>query len=178
MAYREPTDRPQVPPAWSPWPLADRLRAAFVYDAAPAWARHAAVAITMVEQPGKIPNGNCCGLMSQGPRKPWGWRLAQWTDNTMPTGYALIREGLTGLAAPFLAFDNPAKSLAFLIDRCVARGIFDGDTYARLWVGVKATDKQYADSVAAYTRQHDRVHAELWALAAKCAALPLTGGDA
>lgn len=157
MAYKTPVDIPQLPAAWTDWPLADRVTAAAKLPV-PYWARLAAVAITLNEQPGKIPNGNCCGLMSFGTKMPWGWREKQWA-NVKPTGYALLKEGQTGLLAPFLAFASPADSLRFLAERCEARGIYDGKTYARLWVGQNPV---VPETAAAFDRCVDKVLAELW----------------
>jgi hypothetical protein len=172
MAYKIPADLPQVVVAWQDWPLVERVRAALHRIDVPVWAKLAAVAITANEQPGKVPVGNTCGLMCQGLTCPWGWREKHWLA-VRPVGYALIREGQTGLSAPFLAFAKPEDSLAFLTDRVVARGICDGASYAAQWVGVDAGTKTFTDAVAGYARAHDKVLAVLHDLAAKCCDLPI-----
>lgn len=145
MAYKEPKDLPKVPVKWTDWSLKDRILAAKNYDA-PERAKRVAVAISLIEQPTKIPCNNCAGIMAQGETKPWGWRCG-W--KTLPVGYAMIKEGQTGKVAPFLAFAKPQDSLSFLIDRVVERKIETGEEYARRWVGetdnakIKATAKLF-----------------------------------
>ena len=89
MSYKIPIDLPKVPATWQDCPIEARLRAAMLREDAPVWARLSAVAITMNEQPGKIPVGNCCGLMCQGETRPWGWKAEHWT-RVEPMGYALL----------------------------------------------------------------------------------------
>lgn len=160
MSYRQPTDLPQVPATWQDWPLKNRVLAACKRTDMPVWARLAAVAITLVEQPGKIPVGNCCGIMSQGYKKPWGWRVAQW-QRVEPVGYAMLKEGQGGLVAPFLAFAKVEDSLNFLIDRCVSKGVYDGATYAEKWVGLTPGATAFASSALAFDNRFDRVLDEL-----------------
>ena len=175
MSYAIPTDIPQVVVTWLEWPLAERLRAAFLRDDAPVWSRLAAVAISLNEQPGKIPNGNCCGIMSQGRTMPWGWREKHW-QRVKPVGYALIREGQGGLLAPFLAFAQPADSLSFLIDRVWTRRIWTGEDYAAEWVSINVPASDgFKSAAAAYERAYDKAVAALWAMARRGEDVPRTG---
>jgi len=168
MAYRVPIDLLQKSAVRAGWPLAERIKAAVkVRPGAPPWAKLAAVAITLNEQPREIWNGNCCGIMSQGTVRPWGWRDKHWTSDTTPNGYVLLKEGATGKFAPFLAFPEPDYSLAFLIDRCVARRIRDGESYARLWVGEKEHEEVIASLAGDFDRAYDRAVGALWDLVAR-----------
>lgn len=127
-------DLPRVPTTWQTWSVADRIRAARSLPATD-WQRKCAVAITLNEQPRKIPVGNCCGLMCWAARAPWGW--GGWAGYP-PHGYALIREGSGGMIGVFLAFRTPADSLRRLLSAVRSRGISDGETYWREWVCVKS----------------------------------------
>lgn len=176
MAYKIPSDIPLVPATWQDWPVEARLRAAMLREDAPVWARLSAVAISMNEQPGKIPVGNCCGLMAQGDgTMPWGWKVEHWAK-AKPIGYALLNEGQGIKGAPFLAFAKPEDSLSFLIDRCVSRQIDSGERYAVKWVGtIYVNDRVYINAVAGFNHAHDKVVAALWQMAARLDALPVTG---
>ena len=174
MAYRIPTDLPLVAATVQDWPAEARLRAAMAArPQAPIRAKIAAVAITLNEQPGKVYAGNCCGIMCQGLTYPWGWRDIEW--NPRPVGYALLREGATGDKAPFLAFARVEDSLGFLIDRVTSRSLYQADNYALSWVGARLGTKTYSEAVNGYTYAYDKAVVALWQMAAKYAALPLTG---
>ena len=174
MSYRIPTDLPLVQAAVQDWPVEDRIRAAMaIREPAPIRAKLAAVAITLNEQPGKVYAGNCCGIMCQGVAFPWGWQGIEWQPR--PIGYALLREGATGEGAPFLAFAKVEDSLGFLIDRVTSRSLYQADSYALSWVGARPGTKTYSEAVKGYTYAYDKAVAALWQMAAKYAALPLTG---
>lgn len=157
MAYVEPKDLIQLKPRWQPWPLSERVEAALQVTGFPTNVRQSALAITLVEQPGKIPNGNCCGIMSQGAYKPWGW-----TKQVMaPVGYVMLKEGQTGKMSPFLAFSSPAESLWVLIERVCPRRILSGNAYASYkhtiagnqylgWVGLDPRDPKFGRSAKAF----------------------------
>lgn len=156
--YQIPTDLPLLPITWATWSLADRMTVARTIHVPKATTLHrqSAVAISMHEQPGKIPVGNCCGLMCQGRNHPWGWSCG-WTIR--PIGYALIREGLTGKAAPFLAFVNPADSLLFLLERVVSRNLTSGQKYAAHWFGGVAGTPSFSKAVSGFETWLRRVKA-------------------
>jgi len=161
MSYVIPADLPQVPLTWQDWPLAARVEA-LPKDQRPAAAKLAAVAITLHEQPGRIPVSNCCGLMSWGRQFPWGWRRSQWLIR--PVGYALIREGQTGIYAPFLAFTVPADSLAFLLGRVAGWSSPTAHNYAVKWVGAEPGTAGYRSAVAGFERWLRKVQEYVWAL--------------
>ncbi len=166
MAYCIPTDLPKLAPSWQPWPIEARIRAAMARADVQVWASLAAVTISMVEQPGDVPVGNCCGIMSQGDEEPWGWHSG-W--KVKPIGYALLNEWQGIKGAPFLAFAKVEDSLNFVIDRCQKRGINSGRIYAAAWVGLTREDNpSHFDGVAAaYEVRHDAVIAALWRMAAE-----------
>lgn len=165
MSYAVPNDLPLVDIEWWDWTLAERIKAAIHRIDVPGWARLSAVAITMVEQPRQIPVGNCAGIMPFRRAFPWGWSAKTW--KIRPVGYAMIREGMTGKKAPFLAFEKPGDSLSFLIDRCCGRKIRTGDEYAAKWVGLKPTDAAFAGVVKNYTAVYDKVATEMQEMVGK-----------
>lgn len=165
MPYKEPTDIPRLPLVWEAWPLAERITAAGEYlKANPVilpWAGLAAVAVTMLEQPGKIVCNNVAGIMSQGETEPWGWRASVWQHHR-PVGYCLAKEGLDpdGGGKPFLAFASTVDSLGFLIDRCWARGIYDGPSYAGSWFGAEPHSPAWDRAARDFHEVHARVKKE------------------
>jgi hypothetical protein len=162
MAYRIPIDLPLVDTQWQDWPISARLlTAAAIRPAASIRTKLAAVAITLNEQPGKTPVNNCCGLMCQDDKYPWGWSGAGWGIDH-PVGYALIREGATGKEAPFLAFAKVEDSLGFLIDRVTAREMFTADVYATRWVGVTPGSKAHREAVDGFNVAYTRVAMQPW----------------
>ena len=161
MSYAIPKDLPLVSATWEDWPLPERIRATLYRIDAPVWAKLSAVAIAMIEQPGKVPCGNCCGIMAQGNGEfPWGWKADTW--KIRPIGYVLLNEGQGIKGAPFLAFARVDDSLSFLIDRCYGRKIRTGDEYASEWVGMDATNIRFEPTVKAYEAVYDRVIDGLW----------------
>lgn len=166
MPYKEPVDLKKVPVQWTDWSLDQRIEAAKNYDAleekpAPEKAKRVAVAISMVEQPNKIPCNNCAGIMSLGETHPWGWSCG-W--RRPPCGYAMIKEGQTGNLAPFLAFDKPQDSLYFVIDRVVARNIETGVDYVGRWVGIKDVNNPKAREIIAEFEQVYAKVIDAWVL--------------
>ena len=170
MAYKIPTDLPQVPvTSIDRWPVEDRIKAAMTLEPAPVWAKLAAVAVSLNEQPGRIYVGNCCGIMCQALTEPWGFRHKHF-EGCRPIGYALLREGQTHVMAPFLAFAHVEDSLTFLLRRCqsATMPVYNGRTYAVNWVGINDVTSAGAKSaVAAYERTYDKAVGALWDLATK-----------
>jgi hypothetical protein len=111
------------------------------------------VAITLNEQPGKIPVNNPCGLMCWGEEDPWGWKF--WPDSP-PVGYALIQEGEGGMMGVFLAFADVKDALARLLARIQARDIATPEDYAQYWV---AEPKQHDAAVSGFTATLAKVEA-------------------
>lgn len=136
-----PTDLPEVARTWTDWPLPERARAAKSISGCADIERQSAVAITLNEQPGKIPVNNCCGIMCQGAARPWGWTDSAWAGCT-PVGYALIREGAGGKLGVFLAFKSATDSLAFLVRKVHDRGVVTAEAYADKWVAVESLRNQ------------------------------------
>ena len=149
-----PTDLPEKPLGRSQWSLADRIAAAKSISGYTDEERQSAVAITINEQPGRIPVNNCCGLMCQGPNRPWGWADV-WEDRP-PNGYALTTEGQTGKTGVFFAFETATDSLLFLLKKVRSRGITTADVYAEKWVGGGA---QTAGAIAGFNASLSRVRA-------------------
>ena len=143
--YRTPKDLPQVAIRRENWSLADRIEVAAQNDSRlvqfSPLARFCAVAISMVEQPGEIYNGNCCGIMCQGESFPWGWHKDTW-EKVKPVGYVLLKEGLTGKTAPFLAFETVLDSFYILCQKVERREIYSGEAYCTRWVGLSTPDKR------------------------------------
>lgn len=165
MAYRIPTDLPLIAATVMDWPAEARIRAVMATRPQALFrAKIAAVAITLNEQPGKVYAGNCCGIMCQGLTFPWGWRGIEW--NSRPVGYALLREGATGVRAPFLAFACVEDSLGFLIDRVTARSMYQADDYALSWVGARPGTQTYSEAMRGFDAAYDRAVAALWQIAA------------
>ena len=149
MAYNIPKDLNPVPTVWRPLPLAERIRIVVAeVKAYPLWAKQAAVAVSIIEQPTRVPVHNVGGVMCQGTVCGWGWGVTAWTDaGVMPSGYALIKEGLTGKPAPFLAFASDKDSLQFLCQQVYEDGEnhYDGEAYCLHWYGI-APDNAMWDS--------------------------------
>ena len=122
---KRPQDLSELPVEVNPWPLKERIAAAKTcvgsYDSI-----LVAVAITMVEHPETITNGNCFNVQCQGQHAPWGTHRADW-GRMSPAGYVMLD------AEPILAFDDPKMSLQLLIAMVERRRIYRPDEYATLW---------------------------------------------
>jgi len=133
--YKIPKDLPELAVKWQDWTLSQRVELMKkLMDVEPE-NRFFATIITMVEQPGKIPNGNCCGLMCQGEKYPWGWNSFYWTIRK-PIGFVLVKEGMSGKKAPFLAFADVGDSYRILCEVIKRRAIYDAGRYCTAWVGL------------------------------------------
>jgi hypothetical protein len=163
MAYRIPTDIPKLPAEWRPFPLPERIRVAVIDTRAyPIWAQQAAVALTLIEQPRTVPVNNPAGIMCQGlafEPQPGstsgggGWGRGAWNRaGVQPCGYALLREGLGGRSAPFLAFASLADSMRFVVQQCFEDGgdKYNGEDYATHWFGIGPDNAMYESSRATF----------------------------
>jgi len=131
---------------WEEWPLPERITAARELGEKVGFTeqtQQCAVAVTLIEQPGKIPCGNAIGMMPWGARKPWGWRAKTWT-NVQPTGYAMIREGAGGRLGAFFKFGSKAESLHLVMELVKRRRMFTGAAYAEKWGGGVEPEKMSA----------------------------------
>ncbi|WP_347246125.1 hypothetical protein [Thermogutta sp.] len=154
MRYKNPTDIPRLQIQWENVPLEDRLNKWAEYSRKYPGVEHidwiVAVAISEVEQPGKIPSGNAVGLMPFAPAFPYGWKADVWV--VRPHGWTLLREGQTGQTVPFLAFPHWADSIRVCAEIVKRRSIRTGEGYARRWVGLKLPGQ-----VARTAREFDEV---------------------
>jgi len=139
MPYKIPKDLPQVPARWQEWTLDERIEAMRAVEGIPYDSRIAACIISLVEQPLRVPNGNCCGVMGQGEKYPWGWNQLYW-QNVKPEGYVLLKERQTGRFAPFLSFRSVMDSFLFLCQVVQRREILSPQDYCKRWVGLKDAD--------------------------------------
>jgi len=122
---------------WEKWLLAERITTAKEIGEVAGFGvnvQQCAVAVTMLEQPGKIPNGNAIGMMPFGKTEPWGWKAKTWTT-VKPTGYALIREGAGGKMGVFFKFGCRRESLHLMMELVKRRRMFSGAVYAQKWGG-------------------------------------------
>lgn len=152
---KKPSDLPEVSTSWTDWTLTDRIHIAKSIPGYSIEELQSAVAITLNEQPNKIPVNNCCGLMCWGTAMPWGWKSELW-QNCQPNGYALIQEGSGGMLGVFLAFGSVKDSLTFLLKVVHSRGITSAEVYADKWVAVP---KLRESSIAGFTTFLNRVKA-------------------
>jgi len=163
MPYRVPQDLPKVPASWQAFPLDERIRCVLRnVRAYPLWSRQAAVAITLIEQPRTVPVNNPAGVMCQGlafepvtgsTSGGWGWGRGAWDRaGVKPSGYALLREGLTGEHPPFLAFAAMDDSMRFVVQQCFedGGGKYDGDDYCQFWFGIASSNAMYKSSRALF----------------------------
>ncbi|MEO0077699.1 MAG: peptidoglycan-binding domain-containing protein [candidate division WOR-3 bacterium] len=148
-----PRDLPERPVVWSPWPIEDRIAAAQRLSGFTPRELQVAVAITLNEQPRRIPCNNCCGFMCWGATRPWGWKPDVWEDRP-PNGYALAPEGQAGKTGVFLAFRNVTDSLFFLAQKVRSRRITSAEAYADRWV---ADPVQRAGAIAGFNYAFGRV---------------------
>ena len=124
---------------WVDWPLPERITAARALGETAGFStqtQQCAVAVTMIEQPGKIPCGNAIGMMPFGKKEPWGWRAKTWA-NVKPVGYALIREGAGGKMGVFFAFHRKELSLELMMEIVKRRRMYTGAVYAERWVATE-----------------------------------------
>jgi|GEM_PF-3663853 len=169
MSYKAPTDLPQkVKDIWTPFPLDARIRCAIEdVRAYPLWAKQAAVAITLIEQPGKVPVNNPAGIMAFAPTDGWGWSKAAWVRAAVrPTCWANLTEGLSGKLAPFLGFASVKDSMQFICQQCYEDGgdHYDGEAYALHWFGIAPGHAMWESSVALFDRTLAQVAGGAWPL--------------
>src|SRR5574343_490957 len=117
-----------------------------------------AVAISMIEQPGKVANENAVGLMPWKREFPWGWRIANWND-VRPDHYWTCGEGQSDKIGVFFGFPRLADSLKFCANIARDREIVDGESYCRLWVGQKKPNK---GTVKSFNEVLEKIN-RLWA---------------
>lgn len=151
MSYVIPQDLKKLPPVWQNWGLKDRIKMMRELPDYPIDIKFFATIITLVEQPNKVPNGNCCGVMCQGSKKPWGWNPVYW-ERVEPTGCVLLKEGMTGKLAPFLAFAKIEDSFRFLCEVVLRRQINSPREYCIQWVGMRQPKKEIMDAFQAKVR--------------------------
>lgn len=108
-----------------------------------------AIAITMWEQPKKVPNNNPSGWISFGRTFPWGWAARNFV--AMPSGYNIITESQGGAAACNLSWASLEDHFKCLAAVTKNKGINTGADYVRSWIGTgpnSATARAFDDNVA------------------------------
>jgi hypothetical protein len=93
----------------------------------------------------------------------WGWGRGAWNRaGVRPCGYALLREGLGGQGAPFLAFASVADSMRFVVQQCFEDGgdKYDGDDYCQHWFGIAEDHMLYGSSRKLFDAKLDQVRTE------------------
>ena len=147
---KRPRDLSALPLEVKPWPLKDRIATAKTcagtYDA-----KLVAVAITMVENPETIRNGNCFNLLCRGQYEPWGTHSADW-GRMIPAGYVMLDE-----ETPMLAFHDPKVSLQVLIATVERRRILRQDEYAAFWRKLDPGSEAWGTAMLAFERQLNEV---------------------
>ena len=165
MSYWIPVDLDKKPAVWTPLSFGERIKTVCEDQRAyPLWALRGAVAISLLEQPGSVPCGNIGGIMCQGeafdPTQKstsggWGWGRGAWNRaGVKPSGYAVLKEGLSGRGAPFLTFASAADSLRFICQQCFEDGgdHYDGESYALHWFGIAPGHVMWDSTVALFDR--------------------------
>ena len=126
-----------------PWPLAERTAAAKAchgeYDF-----KLVAVAITLIQHPDEIPNGNCCGVLCHGQYEPWGLHRSD-IERTIPAGYVMLNED-----TPLIAFANPQQSLQYLINMVTRRRIYMPDEYSKFLLNLEPGSAAWGEAMIAF----------------------------
>lgn len=162
MKYQIPEDLKPIAPFWTSFPLEERIRTAKNIRGYPDEIKKMAVAMTLNEQPDKIPVNNVAGIMCWGKKEPWGWRvLLEVNPPISVVGYSLIKEGMTGVKAPFLVFASIEDSLRFVMEVCKKRRIKTPEDYAVFWAGLTIGSNVWKDAVAGCRAQLERVN-KVW----------------
>lgn len=145
-SVKRPRDISELPLEVKPWPLKDRVAAAKTcigsYDA-----KLVALAITMVEHPETIRNGNCFDILCKGQYEPWGTHRADW-GRMIPAGYVMLDE-----ETPMLAFHDPKVSLQVLIAIIERRRIFRPDEVAVFMLNLQPGTNAWGEALIAFERE-------------------------